>query len=107
MTQATTVRTARESHKPPLTQEDLAAAVGVDQTYISLIERGLRTPSDDLKARLAQALGTTPSKLSFHIAQPSHTLSDGRDRTGHSGTPTTSSDESTSSVSTPGTREAV
>lgn len=65
MTQQMTVREAREAHRPPLTQEQLADRAGVDQTYISLIERGLRKPSDDIKDRLAKALGIAPSALRF------------------------------------------
>jgi DNA-binding XRE family transcriptional regulator len=39
-----------------LTQEDLAGAAGLDRTYISHLERGLRNPG-----RLAKALGIRPS----------------------------------------------
>jgi transcriptional regulator with XRE-family HTH domain len=67
------VREARENHAPPLTQEQLADRSGVDQTYISLIERGLRNPSDTIKARLAQALGIAPSMLRFSEALPKQT----------------------------------
>lgn len=64
MTQLT-VREAREQRRKPLTQEELAARSGVDQTYISLIERCLRNPSDDIKRKLAKALGIAPSRLRF------------------------------------------
>lgn len=99
MTQAVTIRTARERLEPPLTQEVLAAAVGVDQTYISLIERGLRTPSDGLKERLANALGIAPARLRFRNAQPSHTVRPRRDRTGQSVTRSVISDDEGSAVS--------
>lgn len=70
MTQPVTVRDARERRKPSLTQEELARRSRVDQTYISLIERGLRVPSDDIKRRLAKALGIAPSKLRFSAPEP-------------------------------------
>lgn len=68
MTHLLTVKEARERHSrgfTPLTQEELAAKSGVDQTYISLIERFLRNPSDDIKRRLAKALGIAPARLRF------------------------------------------
>lgn len=68
-----TVREARERRKPPLTQEELADRSGVDQTYISLIERLLRTPSDDIKRRLAKALRIAPSRLRFAEPEPDAT----------------------------------
>lgn len=59
----TTLREARR--KKRMTQDDLAAKSGVDQTHISSIEIGRRTPSDDVKKRLAKALGIAPSRLRF------------------------------------------
>ena len=45
-----------------LTQEKLAEKAGLDPTYISGIERGLRNPGIKNVARLAKALGlTTPN----------------------------------------------
>lgn len=61
-------------------QEDLAAAVAVDQTYISLIEAGKRVPSSDVKKRLAKALGIAPSRLRF--SEPKRTVIKRRDRSG-------------------------
>jgi transcriptional regulator with XRE-family HTH domain len=81
MTQMT-VREARESRKPPMTQERLADKSGVDQTYISLIERLLRNPSDDIKRRLAKALGIAPSRLRFSDPEPIRRVKATRDRTG-------------------------
>lgn len=46
-----------------LTQEKLAEAAGLDPTYISGIERGLRNPGIVNVARLAKALGLTTSAL--------------------------------------------
>ena len=46
-----------------LTQAELAAKLGVDQAYISDLERGQRNPSLSRLAPLADALDTTPSVL--------------------------------------------
>ena len=46
-----------------LTQERLAEKAGLDQTYISGIERGLRTPGIKNVVRLAKALGLTAADL--------------------------------------------
>lgn len=78
-----TVREARERKKPPMTQEQLALKSGVDQTYISLVERLKRNPSDDIKKRLAKALGTAPSKLRFSAPEPASIGTHGSDRAGH------------------------
>ena len=66
-----------------LTQDDLAAASGVDQTHISSIEIGRRTPSDDVKEKLAKALRIAPSKLRFSTPEPDANVSDESDRVGH------------------------
>jgi transcriptional regulator with XRE-family HTH domain len=83
MTQAITVREAREQRRQPLTQEQLAERSGVDQTYISLIERCKRVPSDDIKRRLAKALGIAPSRLRFAEPQPAATVDRLSDSAGH------------------------
>lgn len=82
MTQMFTVKEARDRKRPPVTQADLAARCGVDQTYISLIERGLRIPSDDLKQRLAKALGIRPVRLRFSAPEPAAIGTRERDRAG-------------------------
>ena len=46
-----------------ISQEDLADQVGVDRTYISGIERGLRNPTLLVLLRLAQALRVPASVL--------------------------------------------
>jgi transcriptional regulator with XRE-family HTH domain len=55
------VRQFREAK--PLTQEKLAEKSGLDPTYISGIERGLRNPGIRNVARLAKALGLTTAQL--------------------------------------------
>ena len=46
-----------------LSQEQLGEDSGVDQTYISLLERGLRQPTLPTLYRLCDALDITLSKL--------------------------------------------
>lgn len=46
-----------------LTQEKLAEKSGLDPTYVSDIERGLRNPGIVNVARLAKALGLTTAEL--------------------------------------------
>ena len=55
------VRQTRETKQ--LTQEKLAEFSGLDPTYISGIERGLRNPGIKNVARIAKALGLTTSEL--------------------------------------------
>ncbi len=86
MTQLLTVREARERRKPPMTQEQLAAEADLDQTYVSLIERGLRTPSDDAKRRLAKALRIAPSRLRFAAPEPDANVDRSGDREGQTAT---------------------
>ncbi len=46
-----------------LSQEKFGFEVGLDRTYISGIERGVRNPSLKNIVKIAQALGVTPAKL--------------------------------------------
>src|SRR5262245_9859949 len=46
-----------------LTQAQLAELAGVEQGYISRIERGLQEPSGEVSRRLADALGVSRSDL--------------------------------------------
>ncbi len=55
------VRKSREAKQ--ITQEKLAEFSGLDPTYISGIERGLRNPGIRNVARIAKALGLTTSEL--------------------------------------------
>ena len=55
------VRRARETKH--FTQEKLAERAGLDPTYISGIERGLRNPGIKNVAKLAKALGFTTAEL--------------------------------------------
>lgn len=55
------VRRAREAIG--LSQEELGDKAGIDRTYVSGVERGVRNPTVKVLARLAEALETTPDKL--------------------------------------------
>ncbi|MGE4554312.1 MAG: helix-turn-helix domain-containing protein, partial [Desulfovibrionaceae bacterium] len=46
-----------------LTQAGLAAAVGVTEQYLSMLERGLSSPSFDVISRLCACLGVDPAGL--------------------------------------------
>jgi len=46
-----------------LSQEDLADLAGLHRTYISQIERGLKSPSLNTLAAIARALGVKISRL--------------------------------------------
>lgn len=41
-----------------LSQEELAARAGIDRTYISGVERGVRNPTLEVMQRIARALGS-------------------------------------------------
>lgn len=75
-----TVREARERKR--LTQEQLAAESGIDQSTISDLETGRHTnPRLTTVQRLADALGIAPSRLRF--TKPDETVREARDRSGH------------------------
>ncbi|MHC2275296.1 transcriptional regulator with XRE-family HTH domain [Bradyrhizobium diazoefficiens] len=46
-----------------LSQEELAERANIHRTYVSQIERGLKSPTLVMVFRLAKALGTMPSKI--------------------------------------------
>jgi len=46
-----------------LTQQKLGELAGLHRTYISLLERGQRTPTLDVLFRLVEALGVSASDL--------------------------------------------
>lgn len=58
---AKNLRLARQ--RASVSQEELAARAGVDRTYVSGIERGIRNPTITILARLANELETTASEL--------------------------------------------
>lgn len=46
-----------------ISQESLGLEIGIDRTYISGIERGVRNPSLDVIIKLAEHLNVTPAQL--------------------------------------------
>lgn len=82
MTQPMTLHQARTRRRKRLTQVQLAKRAEVDQTYVSLLERGLRRPSDEIRDRLAKALGIAPSRLRFPDPSAA-TVAAATDRPGH------------------------
>lgn len=58
---ARNLRLARQN--AGISQEDLAELAGVDRTYVSGVERGLRNPTIIIVAKFAYALGTTTALL--------------------------------------------
>jgi transcriptional regulator with XRE-family HTH domain len=49
--------------KAGISQEELAGRAGVDRTYVSLLERGLRQPTLDSLFRLARGLDVAAATL--------------------------------------------
>ena len=54
---------ARLRQRQNLSQEDLAEAAGVHRTYVSQIERGIKSPTMKVFIRIAGALRTRPSAV--------------------------------------------
>jgi len=52
-----------------LSQEALADAAGLDRTYISMLERGIRQPTLGSLFALADALGTTAGRMVTAVAE--------------------------------------
>lgn len=57
------IAAARRAKNPPLTQVELAAAVGVNQATVSCWELGQYAPSDIYRVPIARALGVPPEDL--------------------------------------------
>jgi transcriptional regulator with XRE-family HTH domain len=55
------LRKAREEHG--LTQEEAAAAVGIDRAYYGHVERSTQTPTVNTVWRVSAAVGLKPSQL--------------------------------------------
>lgn len=53
-----------------LSQEELAHRVGLDRTYISLLERGLRQPTLGTLVKLSQALEIQPEDFVAELGRP-------------------------------------
>jgi len=57
-----------------VSQEELAARAEVHRTYISQIERGLKSPTLPVLFRIAKALNTTASNLISSVEKEIHEL---------------------------------
>jgi len=68
------VRALREAHG--LSQEDFAALVNLDRTYIGGIERGERNIGILNVCRIANALGVVPAQLFLDLNLDIHKTSD-------------------------------
>ena len=55
------LRAKRE--KLGISQEGLAERAGVDRTYVSILERGLKSPTVETLERICDALGTSPERV--------------------------------------------
>jgi len=55
------LREIRQARK--LSQEELAFQCNLDRTYISLIERGIRSPTVRTVVKLAEVLKVSPSEI--------------------------------------------
>jgi len=53
----------RYRHRLGYSQEDFAYEAGLDRTYVSGIERGVRNPTVATLLRITDTLGTTPGAL--------------------------------------------
>lgn len=63
------LRKARE--KAGLTQEELAFKARIHRTYVSLLERGRKSPTLDALLRICKALDTSASRLIARIEKRS------------------------------------
>lgn len=53
-----------------LSQEELAYRAGLHRTYISLVERGKKSPTIDSLEQIASALGIEPAELLMPADSP-------------------------------------
>ena len=56
-----------------LSQEKLALDVGLERTFVSMLERGLRQPSLTTMLKLALALGCSAAELVSEVERVLHT----------------------------------
>jgi transcriptional regulator with XRE-family HTH domain len=55
------LRTRRE--KLGISQEEVAERAGVDRSYVSILERGLKSPTLETLEKICAALGTLPESV--------------------------------------------
>ena len=61
------IRDARESLNPPLTQNEVAAHIGISRAAIAQWERGQTVPQPHIMIEVAKFLKTTPEWLAFGV----------------------------------------
>lgn len=52
-----------------ISQEELAAISGIDRSYVSLIERGINSPSLVMIFNISRALDVVPSEILIKVEQ--------------------------------------
>ena len=55
------LRAKRE--KLAISQEEVAERAGVDRTYVSILERGIKSPTLETLEKICTALGTLPERV--------------------------------------------
>lgn len=55
------LRAKRE--KLAISQEEVAERAGIDRTYVSILERGLKSPTVETLEKICTALGTLPERV--------------------------------------------
>lgn len=58
-----------------LSQEELAYRSGIHRTYVSQIERGLKSPTLSVLFKISKSLNTTPSILIAEVEKILHDIS--------------------------------
>ncbi|EPV3033334.1 helix-turn-helix domain-containing protein [Pseudomonas aeruginosa] len=74
------LRNLRKTAK--LTQEHLGFEAGLDRTYISVLERGERSPTLDTMISLSEVFGLSISELASHIQSQLDEMRDNQDSSG-------------------------
>ena len=59
-----------QRHQKGFSQEELAHRVGLDRTYISLLERGLRQPTLGTIVKISSALEMPPEDFVAELGRP-------------------------------------
>jgi len=65
--QALALVVTRQRKLTNLSQEELAALAGIHRTYVSQIERGLKSPTLQVLFKIATALNINASEIMFEV----------------------------------------
>jgi transcriptional regulator with XRE-family HTH domain len=66
---------AKHRNISKISQEELADRAGIHRTYVSQIERGLKSPTLSILFQVSNSLGTTASSLIAEVEQIINDLS--------------------------------